>query len=289
MAMKMEIVEISSDEEDVQIPPPPSQSHFAKFEDFTPDDAAPFEDEFARLAASQEWVPGSQEYKKERTIAMRAEIKSHFFSQEPLAPITEEDELRGYQSLCEEVDLPPYDTTEECKRELKKTLVNIVDLIDTRRTNRKVKVWQDFQAFREYTLQDGHTISREEASKDGGYLESLLQHLGGGRRRRRRSGRGVGNLERGNVSAGIVKREQLPEGGNASAIVGKSQQSPQGGRVSGRVVKRKRDRKRGKASGPMVKREQRLDGGETSEHMVKRERPSEAGGRLQTLVKIEQE
>ncbi|TQW05151.1 hypothetical protein IF2G_07088 [Cordyceps javanica] len=156
--------------------PPSSQSHFAKFEKFTPDDAAPFEDEFARLAASQEWVPGSQQYTKERTIAMRAELKSHFFSapqQNPGDILTEDQILNGYQDLCEEVDLPRYDTTKECQRELKKTLVNIVDLIDTRRTEvkKKVKVWQDFEAFRAYTLHgrtiDAGGIGGGEADEEG--------------------------------------------------------------------------------------------------------------------------
>lgn len=42
---------LSADEGDER-PPPPSQSHFAKFEHFTPNDAASFDDEFARLASS---------------------------------------------------------------------------------------------------------------------------------------------------------------------------------------------------------------------------------------------
>ena len=56
--------------EDSNSPPPASQCHFATFTNFTPDGAAPFNDEFARLASSQEWVPGSQEYTRERTVAM---------------------------------------------------------------------------------------------------------------------------------------------------------------------------------------------------------------------------
>ncbi|ATY59944.1 hypothetical protein A9K55_005730 [Cordyceps militaris] len=205
---------MASPEPDIKIPPS-SQSHFAKFENFAPDDDAPFENEFARLAASQEWVPGSQEYAKERTIAMRSELKSHFFksSQDPenaLATITEEDELEGYQALCDEVDLPRYDTTGECKKALKKTLVNIVDLIDTRRTSAKVKVWQDFAQFRDYTLQEGHMINRKEAKEDGGYLASLLQKLFTERRgrNRRRGGRGAGGRKSDKVSGRVVKRER---------------------------------------------------------------------------------
>ncbi|PNP44456.1 hypothetical protein TGAMA5MH_03802 [Trichoderma gamsii] len=173
--------------------PPPSQSHFAQFENFTPNDDAPFGDEFARLASSQNWIPGSQQYTRERTIAMRQELKLHYFSQsQPLddtgGELTEEEKLKGYQNLCQEVHISPSDSVAECKKHLKKTLVNIVDLIDARRTYKEVKVWHDFEAFRNYTLQDGHRINMEEAKKDGGYLASLLQHLRRPQWRRRRGG-----------------------------------------------------------------------------------------------------
>ncbi|KAM3447979.1 hypothetical protein MY3296_008185 [Beauveria thailandica] len=206
-------VEILAAETDIKIPPssqapPASQSHFTKFENFIPDDDAPFDDEFARLAASQEWIAGSQEYTKERTIAMRAELKSHYFSSSQKSEQLPEDAtademskeaiLEGYQALCGEVGLTRYDTTEECQRELKKTLVNIVDLIDARRTRKEVKVWQDFEAFRAYTL-NGMTIDVQEAKKEGGHLASLLQRLRG-RPGRRIRGKGKDGL--------IIKREK---------------------------------------------------------------------------------
>ncbi|KAH8901343.1 hypothetical protein GQ53DRAFT_740329 [Thozetella sp. PMI_491] len=182
-------------------PPPPSQSHFAKFENFTPDDGASFDNEFVRLASSQNWIPGSQQYTQERTIAMRQELKLHYFSQsQPLGDVeelTEEDQLNGYRTLCLEVGIPPCDTILECKESLKKTLVNIVDLIDARRMGKKVKVWHDFEAFRTYTLKDENRISIDEAKKDGGYLASLLQRLQGGRRKRGRVGK-----------AGLSKRDR---------------------------------------------------------------------------------
>ncbi|KAL7950710.1 hypothetical protein V8C42DRAFT_127888 [Trichoderma barbatum] len=171
----------SRSEATTMAPPPSSQSHFDKFQNFTPSQNAPFDQEFSRLALSQKWIPGSQEYTKERTIAMREELKTHYFSSQRLESTqeepTEEEILKGYQDLCIEVDIPPSDSVAECKKNLKKKLVNIVDLIDARRTDKKVRVWHDFQAFRKYTLQKEHRISVDEAKKDGGYLASLLQRL----------------------------------------------------------------------------------------------------------------
>ncbi|KHN97524.1 uncharacterized protein MAM_04539 [Metarhizium album ARSEF 1941] len=180
-------------------PPPASQSHFAKFAcaSFTPDDDAPFEHEFARLASSQQWISGSQEYTQERTIAMRQELMAHYFCDAPdtEAELTEQQKLAGYQALCREVGLPASASMADCKKSLRTTLVNIVDLIDARRTSREVKVWGDFDAFRRYTLQPEHRIDREEAKKNGGFLASLLQHLrcprrGGARKHRRKPGLG---------------------------------------------------------------------------------------------------
>jgi hypothetical protein len=198
--------------------PPPSQSHFAKFEHFTPDDAASFNDEFARLASSQEWVAGSQEYTRQRTIALREELELHYFSQSQQQPqqldaIDEEDEagqkeeqlsdedirLQGYQALCSEVGITidPSDSMSvaECKRHLKNTLVNIVDLIDARRTGKPVKVWDNFEQFRAYTLLDENRIDINEAKQPPGYFASLLQRLSGPKSRSRkgkakRGGRG---------------------------------------------------------------------------------------------------
>ncbi|KAK2036419.1 hypothetical protein LZ31DRAFT_571412 [Colletotrichum somersetense] len=160
------------------IPPPASQSHFATFDNFTPDASASFDHEFARLASSQEWLPGSQQYTRERTIAMH---------------------------LCHEVGLPLGDSIDECKKNLKNTLVNIVDLIDARRTHSAVMVWQDFNAFRNYTLQDEHRINREEAKKGEGLLASLLQNFGLGRRHKR--GRGKSNAVIHKVITGRVGRK----------------------------------------------------------------------------------
>ncbi|KAJ0333751.1 hypothetical protein COL26b_014493 [Colletotrichum chrysophilum] len=180
-----------------QAPPPASQSHFGKFKNFIADDSAPFDHEFARLASSQEWLPGSQQYTTQRTIAMREELTSRYFPPMPL--ITDnnkrterrlrEQQLEGYQDLCREIGLPLGDSVDECKKSLKRTLVNIVDLIDARRTHSTVTVWQDFHKFRKYTLQDGHRIDKEEAKKGEGIFASLLQDFRLGRRQKARRGK----------------------------------------------------------------------------------------------------
>lgn len=170
------------------MPPPASQSYFVTFENFTPDDDAAFDDEFARLACSQDWIPGSQQYTREHTIAMRQEVKLHYFSQtaedNPNRELAEEG-LAGYQGLCSEIGIDSSDSIDKCKKNLQSTLVNIIDLIGARRMNKVLKVWDDFEAFRAYTLQDGHRVDPKEAEK-GKFLEALLQRLRETARSRRR-------------------------------------------------------------------------------------------------------
>lgn len=269
--------------------PPPSQSHFSQFANFAPNDGASFEDEFSRLASSQNWVPGSQVYRRQRTIAIREELTLHYFTppealpasqsrqqREELSSDNEEDEededeedstddqspsplpegapppssqprprirkktrtktktktqpqppptiltkeqriLQGYQSLCLEVGIPPHDTAKECQTHLQNTLVNIIDLIDARRVvptddgtgKKKVKVWDDFEAFRDYTLQPEHCISQREAKKGDGILASLLQRLRG---RGKRTGKGRGKDDGAGVSKTVSGR--VTKGGN---------------------------------------------------------------------------
>lgn len=123
-------------------PPSPSQSHFAKFENFTPDENASFDDEFGRLASSQQWVPGSQEYTRERTIAMREEIKMHYFTQPSQSQEGDCDRDNGHGG-------PP----------------------------RELTYHEKLMGYQELCATKGKTINMEEAKKNGGILASLLQRL----------------------------------------------------------------------------------------------------------------
>lgn len=112
---------------------------------------------------------------------MREELQPRYFSQPQQLDDVDEEELseeeralQGYQALCYEVGIDPSDSAAECKKNLKNTLVNIVDLIDVRRTGKQVKVWDSFEEFRAYTLQAKKRINLKEAKKPPGYLASLL-------------------------------------------------------------------------------------------------------------------
>jgi hypothetical protein len=94
---------------------------------------------------------------------IREGLKQHYFSQSQASHGSkgppEVEELKGYRDLCREAKTTPGGSISDCKQALKRQLINIVALIDARRTGKEVELWQDFEALRHYTLQDKHSIS----------------------------------------------------------------------------------------------------------------------------------
>lgn len=164
------------------------RGHFSQYSDsgFEPDPSADFLQEFDRLASSQGWEPSSQQYKEEKTTAMGKEMYHQIIepaiaiaiAKEEGTELTKNDEtLIGYQTLLQEVGKEPLDSINACFTELKNnTLVNIIDLINARRNDSPVRRWEihEFGEFKRYTLQPGHTIDVNMASKDR-FLRPLLQ------------------------------------------------------------------------------------------------------------------
>lgn len=198
-------VSVKVEDASALMPPPASQSYFDQFLHFTPNASASFEDEFNRLASSQGFVSGSQEFRRERTKAIRDELKYHYSSQpndtsETAQAIpqlgkdglTDQEKLDIYQSMCREIGVDQRSTIHECRRELKKVLVNVVDYVDARRIpGKKIEIWDwdDFEKFRKYSLQDDKRIDIDEAKADGGFLSALLQKLIHPGRKREKGGR----------------------------------------------------------------------------------------------------
>lgn len=152
--------------------------HFSQFtsQSFEPDDTASFGEEWARLSQSQGWTPGTKQYSEQRASALRNELRTHYFASPcnalPIIKGRESDkgtilrylyesqiqqheeavELHGFQSMCRAVGIFPGVTVEKCQNILKWTHVNIVDMIDARRTGSEglVRTWTNLEAFQAY-------------------------------------------------------------------------------------------------------------------------------------------
>ncbi|KAI9764602.1 MAG: hypothetical protein M1840_008331 [Geoglossum simile] len=159
------------------VPPPPNPpgdgthrlNHFATFisKGFTPDPTAPLASEFTRLAKSQGWRPNSKRYRKERALCFATEFEAHYGNKS--------ERLEGWQSLCQEVDIDPIPLSiTKCKKELKALSINIVDLIDCRRTGQyPVLRHKSKRALRAYSKSTGKIFSLRKV-KENGFLTVLL-------------------------------------------------------------------------------------------------------------------
>lgn len=221
-------VSVKVEDASALMPPPASQSYFDQFSHFTPNASAPFDDEFNRFASSQGLVSGSQEFRKERTKAISDELKFHYSSQlNDISEIpeafpehdkdefTDEEKLDIYQNMCREIGVDQGVNIEECRRELKKVLVNIIDYIDARRVpGKKIEIWDwdDFDKFSEYSWQDDKRMDSKEAQKNGGFLSALLQKLRRpGQKKRKRGGPDAKVIKHEKIKHETIKKEESRE------------------------------------------------------------------------------
>ncbi|KAF1993281.1 hypothetical protein P154DRAFT_527873 [Amniculicola lignicola CBS 123094] len=170
-------------------------SHFAQHlsnNEFEPDFTAPFNQEFQRFAKFKGIPFGSQEYRKERTAAIDNDLRTQFTQGLPDSQNSEEEnQLRIFQAVCEEVGKTVHDSVEQCLRELKNGLpyINIINLLDCRRTGGKtgLEKFYDKADFIEYTKRPGNMVNLQYAKEDG-ILRALLQDLSSGGNAQQRAG-----------------------------------------------------------------------------------------------------
>ncbi|KIM27374.1 hypothetical protein M408DRAFT_330079 [Serendipita vermifera MAFF 305830] len=146
-------------------------SYWSLFPDFDHNEHAPLQEEFARLAEQNNWDGDDDRSKAIRRIqwgrCFRLEFNKHYGE--------DASSLAGWQALCKEVRLQNIpESVEECKRALKgRVWVNIVDLVDCRRTGQKVKRHKTEEALRRYTKSTEKIFPKREA-KENGFLTALL-------------------------------------------------------------------------------------------------------------------
>lgn len=90
---------------------PRQETYFNRFPNFQPNPNSSLNNEFQRLAISQDWGKKSSKYKQERSAFLHAEFETH------LGSIERERKLGPWQGLCRElrVDAVP-DSITQCKK-----------------------------------------------------------------------------------------------------------------------------------------------------------------------------
>ncbi|KAH9885941.1 hypothetical protein F4778DRAFT_759759 [Xylariomycetidae sp. FL2044] len=149
---------------------------FASSPYFEPNPNAPFEDEFRRFSVTHNLTP--QQWRVLRTRAIDRELVYHYFSQKPsvgdegaavASGVDERQLLKGYQDMARAADTVVDPVAEECWRCLVFVPVDIIGLIDFRRTGQRPA----------RSIEKSTVICPKEAKAGSGILSSLHPNCSG--------------------------------------------------------------------------------------------------------------
>ncbi|KAK6000072.1 hypothetical protein QM012_004060 [Aureobasidium pullulans] len=142
-------------------------SFFDRFPEFNHNPRASIRDEFDRLAETQGWT--KKETTKKRIECYNDEFESYF------ANLELETQLERLQHLCVELEIIPKDTVTQCKKALSSVHVNIVHLMNARRTKTKVKKFSSNASLVRYIRKTKEFFPLEEAKCD--VIKVLLRQI----------------------------------------------------------------------------------------------------------------
>ncbi|KAG1831636.1 hypothetical protein EV424DRAFT_1372149 [Suillus variegatus] len=92
---------------------------------------------------------------------------------------TDGNDISNWQNLCGVLRIDPVpDSIKECRKCVWDTHVNLVDLVDSPRTGKPVKLFASVEELRAYTLQTEKIFPKESAYQ-GGLLKELLREITG--------------------------------------------------------------------------------------------------------------
>ncbi|PSN68800.1 hypothetical protein BS50DRAFT_586209 [Corynespora cassiicola Philippines] len=155
-----------------------SATPFENFQNFKPDMGSSFNHEWNRLVPTQKWIKGSHEEKANKVRIIGEEIRSLYFT---LCLREDGTTASDYEHELDEIDSnrePPCTIT-DCRAFLKSQWVNLYDIMDVRRTGKKLRVFKNWYTFKRYTKRRGKTIPLDLAKQDP-ILQTFLQNFAAG-------------------------------------------------------------------------------------------------------------
>ncbi|KAF3396045.1 hypothetical protein F1880_006643 [Penicillium rolfsii] len=113
------------------------------------------------------WKKGSKKYRREWSLFLSSEFNFHYASHAT--------KLENWQALCVELGIRhSIESISKCRKVLSNIHVNLVDLVNSRRTGQKVKHFPNVATLRNYT-RDTNKIFPKSAAKEDGFLKALLR------------------------------------------------------------------------------------------------------------------
>ncbi|KAF5385118.1 hypothetical protein D9615_000898 [Tricholomella constricta] len=137
---------------------------------FSYDPNKPAWDEFHRMARFLHWG-------KEKKAEERESFKDALVQAFNGIYGTDENNLESWQTLCRVLSITPLpEGLEACREAVKRTYVNLVDLVDLPNSQSALMIFDTEAALSEYTLEN-HKIFPKENAYAGGLLKHLLRNI----------------------------------------------------------------------------------------------------------------
>lgn len=156
----------------------PLDLFFRSYASFPYDRSTPPADSFRQLARHFGWEGGRDNPANRRAWAAYQEA----LVAEVYVWFGNEDDIHAWRQLCRAVGMrdPPW-TQRACAQTLRRTHVNIVDLIEWGRSGRPadnpVTVYRTVEELRVYTMREGKVFPQHEVQRDDGETNIVLRHL----------------------------------------------------------------------------------------------------------------
>ncbi|KAF1809571.1 hypothetical protein P152DRAFT_153006 [Eremomyces bilateralis CBS 781.70] len=155
-----------------QAPETPLDAFFRSFPTFSYDPSLPPATSYANLRKHKGWRPGdaSNDAWRRYQDALEGELRMWYGA---------EDDLTAWHALCRAIGIEPLPRTcGQCERAVRRTHVNIVDLIEWGRKRgdkeKRVQTFQTVAELREYCSRTGKIFSNTTDRKDSNVV---LRHL----------------------------------------------------------------------------------------------------------------
>ncbi|KAG1734508.1 hypothetical protein EDB19DRAFT_1639041 [Suillus lakei] len=150
----------------------PLDNFFATYPKFEYDSSASASLEFYRMCDKFGWNKENEEREQ-----ASCDFKNALVQQFNYIYGIDVDDLTSWRTLCQIVRVSPIpDTLKSCRKAVKATHVNIVDLVDTKVTGKPVTLFDSEVDLSKYTITTGKFFPKDNACA-GGLLRYLLRRI----------------------------------------------------------------------------------------------------------------
>ncbi|KAG1899022.1 uncharacterized protein F5891DRAFT_434919 [Suillus fuscotomentosus] len=169
----------SADSRRTPTPPPvdemPLAAFFAQFASFSFDEKQPSYQNFGRLVK----VLKCDVKDHQKRIALAREGFNDALVHEFNVRFgIDQNDISNWQNLCGVLRIDPVpNSVKKCRKRVWDMHVNLVDLVDSQRTGKPVKLFASLEDLRTYTLQTRKIFPKETRAYQGGLLKELLREI----------------------------------------------------------------------------------------------------------------